>query len=94
MPHKPGYVPPPSIGHEIGVMFGFIAAMLLSMVLYGVWWQYGNKRSLRKENERIAALRERGLIGEKSGVGYKEEVPAQAAPASELPAGHGVSEVR
>ena len=33
------YVPPPSIGHEIGVMFGFGGAMVLSMVGYLVFWK-------------------------------------------------------
>ncbi|KKY13915.1 hypothetical protein UCDDS831_g08595 [Diplodia seriata] len=61
------YVPMPSLGHELGILFGFIALMLVCMLAYGFAWQIGNKRSLRKEEERIAALRASGhLKDEKS----------------------------
>ncbi|KAI9816890.1 MAG: hypothetical protein M1827_001535 [Pycnora praestabilis] len=63
-----GYVPPPSVGHEIGVMFGFIGAMILAMVLYGFVWQMGQKRSAKKEEERKRALAEKG---------YGEKAPAR-----------------
>lgn len=43
------------------------ALMIVCMLAYGVVWQIGNKRSLRKEQERIAALRASGhLKDEKS----------------------------
>ncbi|KAF2104937.1 hypothetical protein NA57DRAFT_71136 [Rhizodiscina lignyota] len=57
-----GYVPPPSTGHEIGVMFGFIGAMILSMVLYGVVWQRVTKRNAEKERRRVAAFNEKGWL--------------------------------
>ncbi|KAB2576459.1 hypothetical protein BFW01_g10490 [Lasiodiplodia theobromae] len=61
------YVPMPSLGHELGILFGFLALMLVCMLSYGVMWQVGNRRSLRKEEERIAALRAAGhLKDEKS----------------------------
>ncbi|KAL1628084.1 hypothetical protein SLS56_006014 [Neofusicoccum ribis] len=61
------YVPMPSLGHELGIMFGFLALMVVCMAAYGVVWQVGNRRSLRKEQERIAALRASGhLKSEKS----------------------------
>lgn len=87
------YVPMPSLGHELGILFGFIgtcsmvdnlggprlslcrssradnvtALMLVCMLAYGFAWQIGNRRSLRKEEERIAALRASGhLRDEKS----------------------------
>ncbi|KAI9709452.1 MAG: hypothetical protein M1820_003212 [Bogoriella megaspora] len=60
--NDPKYVPAPSIGHELGIMFGFIAAMLLSMFLYTIIWQMGNKRSVRKEAERVEALRKAGYM--------------------------------
>ncbi|KAI9848929.1 MAG: hypothetical protein M1830_001041 [Pleopsidium flavum] len=60
------YVPPPSIGHEIGVMFGFIGLMISAMGLYLVLWQLGQKRSARKEAERRQELSSRGFGGEKS----------------------------
>ncbi|KAF2156698.1 hypothetical protein K461DRAFT_272772 [Myriangium duriaei CBS 260.36] len=59
------FVPEPSVGHEIGIMFGFIGAMILSMALYGVAWNIGNKRSAQKEIERIEALRASGWLKEK-----------------------------
>ncbi|KAF2806532.1 uncharacterized protein BDZ99DRAFT_466102 [Mytilinidion resinicola] len=70
-PTKP-YIAPPSVGHEIGVMFGFIAFMLLCMVAYGFAWNHGNRISQRKEAERIDALRASGLLREK-GVGGEAE---------------------
>ncbi|GAB7347203.1 hypothetical protein MBLNU459_g3310t1 [Dothideomycetes sp. NU459] len=68
-----GYVPPPSVGHEIGVMFGFIGAMALSMALYGVAWNIGNKRSARKEAERIENLKASGWLKEKLPPSGEEE---------------------
>ncbi|KAF2466160.1 uncharacterized protein BDR25DRAFT_306329 [Lindgomyces ingoldianus] len=60
------YVAPPSTGHEIGVIFGFIGFMVLCMITYGFVWQIGNKRSQKKEADRIAKLRASGLMrGEK-----------------------------
>ncbi|KAF2736030.1 hypothetical protein EJ04DRAFT_562799 [Polyplosphaeria fusca] len=56
------YRPPPSVGHEIGVMFGFIGFMLLCMVAYGVAWNIGNKKSQKKEADRIEKLRASGLL--------------------------------
>jgi len=66
-----GYVPPPSIGHELGVMFGFMGIFLIAMTVYYFVWQARNKKSLREERERIAAVRQKeaGLGGgEKSGL--------------------------
>ncbi|KAL1302379.1 hypothetical protein AAFC00_002782 [Neodothiora populina] len=59
------YMPPPSIGHEMGIMWGFIATMLLTTLLYGLAWQIGNKRSARIEAERVAALKASGWLDEK-----------------------------
>ncbi|KAF2703517.1 hypothetical protein K504DRAFT_508082 [Pleomassaria siparia CBS 279.74] len=52
----------PSIGHELGVAFGFIALMLICMAIYSFAWQIGNKRSEKREMERIERLRIRGLL--------------------------------
>ncbi|KAF2259262.1 hypothetical protein CC78DRAFT_537198 [Lojkania enalia] len=64
------YVPPPSVGHEIGVLFGFLGFMLVCMVIYGVVWTIGNKRSQRREAERVERLKASGLLR-----GEKEAVP-------------------
>ena len=39
--------------------------MAVSMGLYVVAWQYGNKRGQRREQERVQALRESGWLQEK-----------------------------
>ena len=36
---SPKFVPGPGVGHELGVMFGFMAIMVLSMVMYLVFWK-------------------------------------------------------
>ncbi|KAI9825000.1 MAG: hypothetical protein M1819_000629 [Sarea resinae] len=58
---KPGYVPPPSVGHEIGVMFGFIGAFLLATICYFITWTFGLKRSARIERERREKLASQGI---------------------------------
>ncbi|KAJ9667821.1 hypothetical protein H2201_002007 [Coniosporium apollinis] len=58
------YVPPPSIGHEIGVMCGGIGAMVIGAALFYLWWTMNLKREAKKEQERIEGLRARGLLGE------------------------------
>ncbi|KAL1634481.1 hypothetical protein SLS58_010634 [Diplodia intermedia] len=58
------YVPPPSIGHEIGVMFGGIGAMILGMLLFLAWWQIHLKHEETKERQRVEDLRQRGLLKE------------------------------
>ncbi|KKY26394.1 hypothetical protein UCDDS831_g01469 [Diplodia seriata] len=59
-----GYVPPPSIGHEIGVMFGGIGVMILGMLLFLAWWQMYLKHEETKERQRVEDLRQRGLLKE------------------------------
>ncbi|GAM88965.1 hypothetical protein ANO11243_069990 [Dothideomycetidae sp. 11243] len=75
-----GYVPPPSTGHEIGVMFGWMGAMAVSMVLYGVAWNMGNKRSRQKEIERVEALRASGWLKEKEERGQTEQRVEKVEP--------------
>ena len=54
--------------------------MILSMVLYGVAWQIGNKRSARKEAERVEALRASGWLKEKEERNAAEERVEKAEP--------------
>ncbi|ORY03237.1 hypothetical protein BCR34DRAFT_617850 [Clohesyomyces aquaticus] len=70
---KKEYVAPPSVGHEIGVMFGFLGFMLLAMLIYGFVWQAGNKRSQKKEADRVAKLRASGLLREDKQDGVERE---------------------
>jgi hypothetical protein len=37
--NMPPYTPMPSLGHELGVMFGFIVACLLIMAVYIYFWR-------------------------------------------------------
>ncbi|KAF2238787.1 hypothetical protein EV356DRAFT_504099 [Viridothelium virens] len=71
--NDPAYAPPPSVGHEIGIMFGFVGAMLLSMVLYTLAWQVGNKRSAQREATRVQELRKAGYLESKGQRGGWEE---------------------
>jgi len=60
------YTPPPSVGHEIGVMFGFIGAFIVAMALYTVFWQVTNRREQRREAEKLRSRQELGVgTGEK-----------------------------
>ena len=54
--------------------------MILSMILYGVAWQIGNKRSARKEAERVEALRASGWLKEKEERSAAEERVEKAEP--------------
>ena len=54
--------------------------MILSMILYGVAWQIGNKRSARKEAERVEALRASGWLKEKEERNAAEERVEKAEP--------------
>ncbi len=48
-----GYVPIPSLGHELGIMFGGFGLMLVCMILYYVLWQrYQAKIALVEEDRR------------------------------------------
>jgi len=60
---KKPYVPIPSVGHELGVMFGFIGFFIISFVLYSLAF----RRSSRKHRD--ANLQ--GIQNEKSGLGLQ-----------------------
>lgn len=58
----------PGVGHEIGVMLGFMGAMVLGVTLYVIWFQIKNKKLQRKDEERLRMLRSQGLIAEEKPV--------------------------
>jgi hypothetical protein len=64
---KVAFHPGPSLGHELGIMFGFITLFVLATVVYYVMWQAGNKRDERTELGRREALAQKGFRTEKSG---------------------------
>lgn len=39
----PPYTPVESLGHELGIMFGFMAACILTVGVYFAFWQGKNK---------------------------------------------------
>ncbi|KAI9678542.1 MAG: hypothetical protein M1817_005599 [Caeruleum heppii] len=53
-----------STAHELGVLFGFVAAMIVSMAAYAIGWQLVQKRIEKQDAMRRQALSEKG-IGEK-----------------------------
>ncbi|KAK8189147.1 hypothetical protein HDK77DRAFT_266077 [Phyllosticta capitalensis] len=58
------FVPAPSTRHEIGILFGFLGLMIVCMSVYAVAWNIGNRRSLQREADRVAALRASGHLTE------------------------------
>ncbi|KAF1985877.1 hypothetical protein K402DRAFT_464183 [Aulographum hederae CBS 113979] len=81
----PGYVPPPSIGHEIGVMFAGFGSMFVGSLLFWIWWNIALKREDAAEKKRVEGLRARGLLDKlsdetKDKVVDPEPEPAAAAP--------------
>jgi len=60
-----GYVPPPSVGHEIGVMFGFIGLILVVFVGYTIGYKIYYRRLAKTDAERTRALKAQGLMDEK-----------------------------
>ncbi|OJD12857.1 hypothetical protein AJ78_06607 [Emergomyces pasteurianus Ep9510] len=54
--HPIPYTPVPSIGAELGIMFGFIMLSLVTMLLYWYFWQAAQKRNAAIEAARREAL--------------------------------------
>ncbi|KAF1810775.1 hypothetical protein P152DRAFT_460064 [Eremomyces bilateralis CBS 781.70] len=72
------FVPIPSVGHEMGIMFGFIGLMLIGVTGFWVWWTFRLKREDTHERARVEDLRARGLLKEGlSGNGASEKQPIQ-----------------
>jgi hypothetical protein len=67
----PKFTPMPSLAHELGVMFGFIAACLFTMGLYFVLWQKAQRCAANKDKARRDSLRARGFHHEKGGIHEK-----------------------
>ncbi|OJD21983.1 hypothetical protein ACJ73_06675 [Blastomyces percursus] len=54
--HPIPYTPVPSIGAELGIMFGFILLSITTMLLYWYFWQAAQKRNAAIEAARREAL--------------------------------------
>ncbi|PGH02008.1 hypothetical protein AJ79_07746 [Helicocarpus griseus UAMH5409] len=50
------YTPISSMGRELGIMFGFIALSIVTMMLYWYFWQAAQRRNAAKEAARRDAL--------------------------------------
>lgn len=69
-----------TMGHEMGVMFGFIALFIIVTVAFAIFWVGKNKRQARAEHERQEALRQAGwgLSGWKNTNGeYRDKAGAE-----------------
>ncbi|KAF2195087.1 hypothetical protein K469DRAFT_648665 [Zopfia rhizophila CBS 207.26] len=67
------YMAPPSVGHEIGVMFGGIATMLLGAIVFYIWWRLKLARDIKLEEDRIRGLKRKGLFDEERRASAVEE---------------------
>ncbi|KAF2665211.1 hypothetical protein BT63DRAFT_429136 [Microthyrium microscopicum] len=59
------YIPIPSVGHELGIMFGFIGLFILAFAAYAIAYKIYNKKLQKKEAERVRALKASGWSNEK-----------------------------
>ncbi|KAJ6164931.1 hypothetical protein N7470_003603 [Penicillium chermesinum] len=48
-PDDVNYTPPSSVGREIGIMFAFIGAFLVTVVLYGLAWRIHQNRTHKED---------------------------------------------
>ncbi|PKX99448.1 uncharacterized protein P174DRAFT_437908 [Aspergillus novofumigatus IBT 16806] len=72
--NTPPYTPMPSLGHELGVMFGFIVACLLIMAVYIYFWRAADRRDKQRDKDRQRDLAQRAFRYERfPGVGGPRE---------------------
>lgn len=80
----PPYTPMSSLGHELGIMFIFLAACFLIIGVYVYFWRAFERREAHRENtrkERLTARRfhnGRGGIHEKLHDNRRVELPAHS----------------
>lgn len=46
--------------------------MIVAMALYVVWWQIDNKKSLKREDDRVRALRAQGVVPMEEKIGSEK----------------------
>ncbi|KAH1540660.1 hypothetical protein KXX57_006780, partial [Aspergillus fumigatus] len=71
--NTPPYTPMPSLGHELGVMFGFIVACLLIMAVYTYFWRAADRRDKQRDKDRQRELAQRAFRYERFRVGGPRE---------------------
>ncbi|KAK6835303.1 hypothetical protein RU639_002279 [Aspergillus parasiticus] len=64
----PPYTPMSSLGHELGVMFAFLAACFVIMGLYVFFWRAFERRGAQREKARKERFTRRGVHHERSGI--------------------------
>ncbi|BAE60398.1 hypothetical protein BDV35DRAFT_381206 [Aspergillus flavus] len=67
----PPYTPMSSLGHELGVMFAFLAACFVIMGLYVFFWRAFERREAQKEKARKERFTRRDVHHERSGIPEK-----------------------
>lgn len=70
------YDPIPSLGHELGIIFGFAGLMLVSMVVYTVFWKGECCESFRVLRYMLIALVLRSSLSEE-GQARRGRAPGQ-----------------
>jgi len=58
---------PISLHRELGIMFGFFAACILTVALYYIFWQMSQRRAAARDEARRKDLRARGFHHERGG---------------------------
>ncbi|CAL5873312.1 uncharacterized protein PFLUO_LOCUS7583 [Penicillium psychrofluorescens] len=56
----PPYTPMSSLGHELGIMFGFIGACAFTLVAYTLFWRGAQRRAKEEDLDRRKAFHTRG----------------------------------
>ncbi|EAW19186.1 uncharacterized protein NFIA_091450 [Aspergillus fischeri NRRL 181] len=89
--NTPPYTPMPSLGHELGVMFGFIVACLLIMAVYIYFWRAADRRDKQRDKDRQRELAQRAFRYERFRVGGPRDKMHREIGA---PGGAGGTEMR
>ncbi|KIW05627.1 uncharacterized protein PV09_03498 [Verruconis gallopava] len=56
------YVPSPGLGYELGIMFGFIALMIICQYAFHLWFKAHMRKEERLEREKVAELKAKGYL--------------------------------
>ncbi len=74
-----------NLGHELGLMFGFIALFAIVLALFSTFWISKNKRQAHLEHERQEDLKSRGfgLSGWENAQGEKKRMVGAGGGADE-----------
>ncbi|RMJ21750.1 hypothetical protein PHISP_07380 [Aspergillus sp. HF37] len=92
----PPYTPMSSLGHELGILFGFFVACLFIMAVYTVIWQFIQRRSLAKDFARRRELQNRRPQRGRGVAIHEKMLDRYASPANRVelpvPSGSGAAD--